>query len=298
MRPFRLALTALLATLVAACNPAEPPAGANGEADDAAISAPAAAPEAEEVYAPATEAVEDAVDEETAAPEAAEGQPVEESAGTDGNGAGSKDIILATPGQPSAARESWRFREGAHFRAFPTAQGTSSPAGKIEVAEIFWYGCPHCYNLEPLIKDWAAKLPPDVSFVRIPVMWNPTNEIHARVFYTAAALDKVEAIDQAMFRAIHVDNRMLTEEDEIRKLFEQHGVSAEEFNRTFRSFGVDSQLRRARELTQKYRVKSVPILVVNGKYATEGPELRTQQDLLAVAGELVEREREGGAGRG
>src|SRR5690606_31903359 len=217
----------------------------------------------------AAEAANESPALELASSQSATGEPVEESAGTDaadtaaadaeGNPAGSKDIILATPGQPSAARESWRFREGAHFRAFPTAQGTSSPADKIEVAEIFWYGCPHCYNLEPLIKEWAARLPADVNFVRIPVMWNPTNEIHARVFYTAAALGKVEEIDHAMFRSIHVDNRMLTEEDDIRRLFEQHGVSADEFNRTFRSFGVDSQLRRAKELTQKYRVKSVPI---------------------------------------
>ena len=163
-------------------------------------------------------------------------QPVEESAGTED--AAGKDIVLANPAQPAAAPKAWRFREGAHFRAFTSAQGTSSSPDKIEVAEVFWYGCPHCYNLEPVITDWAARLPPDVSFVRLPVMWNPTNEIHARVFYTAAAVGKLDEINHAMFRAIHIDNRMVTEEAEIRRLFEQHGITAAQFNETFRSFSA------------------------------------------------------------
>ena len=96
---------------------------------------------------------------------------------------------------------------------------------------MFWYGCSHCYNLEPVLTDWVKKLPADVSFVRIPVMWNPTNEIHGRIYYTAEALGKLDRINPAMFKAIHVENRPLTEEKDILEFFEQNGVSAADFNK-------------------------------------------------------------------
>ena len=123
---------------------------------------------------------------------------------------------------------------------------------------MFWYGCSHCYNLEPVLSDWVKKLPADVSFVRIPVMWNPTNEIHGRIYYTAEALGKLDQINPAMFKAIHVENRPMTEEKDILAFFEQNGVSAADFNKTFRSFAVESQLKRAKDLTVKYQVRGVP----------------------------------------
>lgn len=284
MQSLRLLALAALLTFLGACGQGpEPPA-------------PAAAP----ATAPPPAATPAAVTPDPAAPAAA--QPgttapppatlVEESAGTepDPAQAGSNIVLPAAAPAPSAPRE-WKFREGAHYRSLTSAQGTSSSPDKIEVAEVFWYGCPHCYNLEPVIKEWASRLPADVSFVRIPVMWNPTNEIHARVFYTAEALGKLDEISNAMFRAIHLENRMLTEEREIQRLFEQHGVPAATFNQTFRSFGVESQLRRAKDLTTRYRVRGVPLLVINGKYTTDGPEIRNQQEMLALAEELIERER-------
>ncbi|MEO8225487.1 MAG: thiol:disulfide interchange protein DsbA/DsbL, partial [Gammaproteobacteria bacterium] len=144
----------------------------------------------------------------------------------------------------------------------------------------------------PLLSDWVKKLPADVSFVRIPVMWNPVHETHARVYYTAEALGKLPQISPAMFRAIHVDNRPMTEEKDIQKLFEENGVSAADFNKTYRSFSVESQLKRAKDLTAKYRVRGVPLIVVDGKYTTDGTEIHSHQDLLAVTEELVRRERQ------
>jgi thiol:disulfide interchange protein DsbA len=123
-------------------------------------------------------------------------------------------------------------------------------------------------------------------------MWNPTNEIHGRVYYTADALGKLDLITPAMFRAIHVDNKPMTDEKDIQKMFEEHGVPEVDFNRTFRSFSVESQLKRAKDLTVKYRVQGVPLLVVNGKYTTNGPKISSHQILLAVADELVQRERQ------
>jgi len=222
---------------------------------------------------------------------------VEESAGSEAaaaaeNGALGKDIVLADNSSPAPAKTDWQYQEGQHFNTLTSAQGTSSSAGKIEVAEVFWYGCSHCYNLEPVLSDWVKKLPADVSFVRIPVMWNPANEIHGRVYYTAEALGKLDRINPAMFKAIHVENRALTEEKDILEFFEQNGVSAADFNKTFRSFAVESALKRAKDLTVKYKVRGVPLLVIDGKYTTDGPEIRSHQDLLGVTEELIQRERQ------
>jgi len=285
MNRIRLILLASVIALTAACGKAPAPEAAAPAA--AVTDSPAPAPIAEP--APAPEAATDAASVEAVVEESAGSEPV---APAD-KGALGKDIVLADNSQAAPSSADWQYQEGQHFSKLTSAQGTSSPAGKIEVAEVFWYGCSHCYNLEPVLSDWVKKLPADVSFVRIPVMWNPTNEIHGRIYYTAEALGKLDTINTAMFKAIHVENRPLTEERDIVAFFEQNGVSAADFNKTFRSFAVESQLKRAKDLTVKYKVRGVPLLVVDGKYTTDGPQIRSHQDLLAVTEELIQRERQG-----
>lgn len=273
-KTLRFALVSALLGLLIACGRVQEPAPAQPQPAEPAPAAEPATPAAEPPPAtqqPATP-VEETVDAAQASPPAAE--------------------TIKLPAPPAAPRTDWKYREGAHYKTLPTAQGTSSSPDKIEVAEVFWYGCPHCYSLEPAVSAWSEKLPADVSFVRIPVMWSAAHEMDARAFYTAEALGKLPPVSEQMFRAYHVDSKPPTDEAAMRKLFEDAGVSAEQFNATFRSFGVESQLKRARDLTARYRVRGVPLLVVNGKYSTEGPELKTQDDLLAVADELVVRERE------
>jgi thiol:disulfide interchange protein DsbA len=215
-----------------------------------------------------------------------------ESAGTDN--APTEQIVLESAEAETASADGervWKYELGKHYQRFATAQGTSSAPDKIEVAEIFWYGCPHCFNFEPYLDKWKLGLAPDVSFVGIPVMWNPTNEIHARIFYTALALGKLDEMHGAIFSEIHTKNRMLTKEEEIQDLFSRYGVSAEDFNKTFRSFTVNGNLQRAKTLTQRYQVRSVPVLIINGKYTASGPETRNFDDMLAMVDELLEKER-------
>jgi len=220
--------------------------------------------------------------------------PVEESAGDEAGESLGLRLAAAEPEpETSAGAQQWRFREGRHFTELTAAQGTSSPPDKIEVAEVFWYGCPHCFNFDPYIARWQQGMADDVNFIRLPVMWNPTNQIHARAFYTAEALGKLDVLHEAMFRAIHEKNNTLTREAEIRDLFERFGVSTEDFDSTFRSFAIDSKLKRARSLTERYRIRSVPVLIVNGKYIASGPDVKTFDDMLNVADELIARERAG-----
>lgn len=285
MTRFRLLLLATVLSAAAAC----------GKTPDTQADAPIAATKTTETSA-----------EEASAPIAAPAPaadpapviaPIEESAGTAAvvpadNGALGKEIVLAANSSGAPAKTDWKYPDGKFFNTLTTAQGTSSSPGKIEVAEVFWYGCSHCYALEPLLGDWVKKLPADVSFVRIPVVWNPVNETHARIYYTAEALGKLDQISPAMFRSIHVENRPITDEKDIQLLFEQNGVSAADFNKAFRSFSVDSQIKRAKDLTVRYHVRGVPLIVVDGKYTTDGPEIRSHQDMLAVTEELIQRERQ------
>jgi thiol:disulfide interchange protein DsbA len=224
-----------------------------------------------------------------AAPATAPVPAVQETAAADG-GTGGEQLKLASAATP-AAEGNWRFKEGTDFKVLTTAQGTTGAPGKIEVTEAFWYGCPHCYEFDPMLQDWVRRLPADVAFVRLPVMWNPTNQIHARVFYTAQALGKLDQMHSAIFREIHVEKRQLTSEDEIQAFFGKFGVSADEFQKTFRSFAVESQLKRAKDLTERYQVRSVPLLIVDGKYSTDGPGIKSREDVLMVTTELIERER-------
>jgi thiol:disulfide interchange protein DsbA len=271
-----LLITFFLTITLAACDSADQSAEAPAEAP-AEATEPAAAPTE---AAPAEEAEIEDINE--AAEEAAEETPADDSA------ADAEEIVV---GDAPAAATDWQFEEGSHFRKMASSQGTSSAPDKIEVAEVFWYGCPHCYDFDPIIDEWKADLAPDVAFIRIPVIWNPTNQLHARVMYTAEALGKLDEIHPAVFKAMHQEGNTLTKEEDIVELFEKNGVSEEEFREAYNSFSVSSSVKRAENLTRRYGVRSVPVIIVNGKYATDGQEIKTFGNMLALTDELIERER-------
>jgi len=186
-----------------------------------------------------------------------------------------------------------KYEQGLHYERFTNAQGTSSAPDKIEVAEVFWYGCPHCYSFEPYLTEWKKTLGPDISFIKLPVMWNPTNEIHARLFYTAQALGILDQAHGDIFQAIHTNRQMLASESAQRDFItSRYDISTEDFDKAYRSFSVNGKLQQAKNWTARYQIRSVPVLIINGKYATVGTELREFDQILAVADELIERERE------
>jgi thiol:disulfide interchange protein DsbA len=284
MTSYRNLLLVSVAILFSAC-------GDGSGTDQAQDIEPAAETPAIPAAETQTEIAADSI--ETTDPAALE--VVEESAGeADTSSSPADEAIVLAQSESAPAQEDapqWQFSEGQHFTMLTTAQGTSSAPDVIEVAEVFWYGCPHCFNFDPYLKKWAPELPDDVRFIRLPVMWNPTNQIHARIFYTAEALNKLDVMHDAVFKEMHANRKPLTSENDIRNFFSRFDVSEEEFNNTFRSFGVESKLKRAKNLTQRYRVQSVPLLVINGKYLTTGPGVKNFDDMLAVAEELIERER-------
>jgi thiol:disulfide interchange protein DsbA len=179
------------------------------------------------------------------------------------------------------------------MRLSPT-QPTSSNADQVEVCEVFWYGCPHCFDFDPHLKAWVETKPENVSFIRVPAVWNPLLQLHARAFYTAEALGKGAEMHDEFFREIHERGNMLDSEEKLAEFFGRFNVDAAAFKTAFDSFEVHAKLQRADELSRRYRIQSVPTIVVNGKYTTGGGEVGSWQDLLALVDELVVAE---GTGR-
>jgi thiol:disulfide interchange protein DsbA len=269
----RLLLLTLLALGLIACD----------SPDQATETAPAETEAAQQ--APEDEAAQiEALSEEAA--ESEETAVVEEKAAAEG-----EEIVLGAPA--AEPRTDWKYQEGEHFRRMTSAQGTSSAPDKIEVAEVFWYGCPHCYDFDPILAEWKQELAADVAFVRIPVIWNPTNQLHARIMYTADALGKLPEIHEGIFKAMHQEGNSLTKEDDIVEFFARYDVDEAEFREAYNSFAVSSAVKRAENLTRRYGVRSVPVMIINGKYATDAPGVKTFADVIDVTDELVERERSG-----
>jgi len=193
--------------------------------------------------------------------------------------------------QADTAPTSGRFQLGTHYQRLSPTQPTSSSAEQVEVAEVFWYGCPHCYTFDPYLESWEADKPGYVSFVRVPAVWNPLLQLHARAFYTAQELGKGEEMHDAFFAEIHENGNQLDSREALAEFFGRFDVDAEAFDRAFDSFEVHTKLQRAEELSRRYRITSVPSIVVNGKYTTDGTSAGSYELLIELIDELAASER-------
>jgi protein dithiol oxidoreductase (disulfide-forming) len=193
----------------------------------------------------------------------------------------------ASTGSPTSAK----FKEGTNYQKLVPTQPTGVAPDKVEVTEVFWYACGHCFALEPQLDSWQAKgKPANVEFVRVPAMWNDTLRMHARIFYTAERLGKLEQLHTPIFREIHVKSNPLNTVEKITAFFRENGVSTDEFQKAFSSFAVEQKLQRADFLNRRYRIESVPTLVVNGKYKTDVGMAGNEQQLFQLIGELAASE--------
>lgn len=266
-------------------------AGCDTSTDDPATTSPAI------VQQPESSESLTGQNEEAAAEGEDEARPelVEESAAVpDETQSSNEPIRLAR--NDAAQQQDWKFTEGQHFHRLVPTQPTVGGPDKIEVAEIFWYGCNHCLNFEPYINRWAENKPPDVRFVRIPAMWNPLVTLHAQLYYTEQVLadngqlEDPQGFHAAVFQEYHGRGNRLASENAIQALFERFGVGEDDFRAAWNSFEVDQKMRVARDLADRYDVTGVPAIVVNGKYRTGGAEAGGYPQLLEVIDELVARE--------
>jgi len=192
------------------------------------------------------------------------------------------------------------FVAGIEYQEIIPAQQTTAPAGKVEVVELFWYGCSHCYRMEPALKKWLANKPANVHFVRMPAQLNKGWEIHAGAYFVAEALGIVDKVHEPIFKAIHANRKphskpKLMKVDELAAFFLKFGVSREKFMKIYNSFSTRNKLAHARGMGQRYGARSVPTFIVNGKYRTnETMAGGHKKDMFAVIDKLIADESKAG----
>ena len=163
---------------------------------------------------------------------------------------------------------------------------------KVEVVDIFWYGCPHCFTFLPVMESWMEHKPDYIAVRRMPAIFRDSWENHARAFYTAQQLGVVDAIHVPLFDAIHLDRKPMDTADSLAGLFaERAEVSREDFDRAWGSFAVSSLLNKSRVMQRKYGVRGTPSVVIAGKYLTSGSQAGSYENILKVIESLADTER-------
>ncbi len=165
--------------------------------------------------------------------------------------------------------------------------------GKIDVVEFFWYGCPHCYTLEPLLEQWIPKLPADAQFRRVPAVLNPGWANEAAVFYAFEALGVLPRLHRPFFDAIHRDRLSTRDSASFNDWLQKNGVEVKKFEEMVKSFGVQSRVRRATQLSAAYRLDGTPALAVHGRFTVSPEQGRSQKGMLDIAEYLIGVARKG-----
>ena len=196
--------------------------------------------------------------------------------------------IFLLAGQAAVSAD---FTEGVHYKLLKPAQPTNVAPGKVEVVEVFWYACGHCYLIEPRLEAWIQKgKPANVEVIRLPATWNEVLKTHARVFYTAELLGKLPQLHNEIFREVNVRGNRLDTPDKIEAFFVSHDVSKADFQKAFAGFAVDSKVNRAADLNRRYRIASTPTVIVNGKYVTDAGMAGSEEKLFELINVLAARE--------
>ena len=175
------------------------------------------------------------------------------------------------------------------YQKLPAPQPTSDP-DRVEVVEVFWYGCPHCNRFQPYLEAWTEALPDHVRLVRMPAIFSDLWDLHARAYYIAEALGVLDEIHHLIFAAIHDEGRSLASMEAIRDFFVVHGVAAADFDRHAKSFSVQSGIQRSIVMQSRYGLRGVPALIVNGRFLVSGATAGSYPNVLGVADALIARE--------
>lgn len=292
MKNLRLLFGSALLLALVACGQKQAPSPASADPSSPAAEVPAAS---QTEGAPASDQPTDASDEQAAA------APAENISETDDGAQENVPETTSSTVQPAlklgggtSRPATSSFKEGANYSKVVPAQPTTVGPGQVEVVEVFWYGCGHCFALDPAIESWRKQGKPGyVQFVRIPAMWNDTTRMHARLFYTAEALGKLDELHSDIFREINVKGNGLNTVANITAFFRERGVSPDDFQKAFSSFAVENKLQRADFLNRRYRIESVPTVIVNGKYRTDVGMAGGEPQLFKLIGELSASEHGG-----
>ena len=162
---------------------------------------------------------------------------------------------------------------------------------KVVIYEFFWYGCPHCYSLEPTINDIESNLDKDTILIKVPVALRDSWELHAKAYYALQQMKLDDNLHEKVFAEIHVNSNRLDTKEKLANFIKEEGYDADKFLKILDSFGTEIRIKKASRLANQYQIKSVPTLVINGKYKTSGSHVSSYQELYDIVQLLVDKER-------
>ena len=178
------------------------------------------------------------------------------------------------------------YQAGVHYEVLKSPVKTKDP-NKIEVTEVFWYGCGHCFHFEPILHQWVQQQQSDVDFQQSPAIWRDDMEVHARAYYVAHALGILDKAHQPLFNALNLEKKRLDTESDLADFFVGLGVDREKFLKTYKSFGVTSQVKQASARARSYKITGTPEVIVDGKYRISSKMAGDQINMLKVADYLI-----------
>lgn len=199
-------------------------------------------------------------------------------------------VCLLSYAAQALSAETVAYQAGQHYRVITPSQPTNDPA-RIEVVEIFWYGCPHCYHFEPSLGPWTKTLAKDVEFYRLPAVFSEAWEVHARAYFSAEILDVLDSSHSALFHVMHAERKKMNTLDKLADFYAEHGVEQTLFKKTYHSFVVNTKVARAKEMVGRYGVEGVPAVIVNGQYLITGAMAKSYENMLKITDFLIEKER-------
>ncbi len=193
------------------------------------------------------------------------------------------------PATAQSAAQDENFKAGVHYKELGLP--ASGSADNVEVLEFFWYGCPHCYTFEPYINGWKKTMPAGVSFSRVPAIFRPDWEVQARTYYALSNMGVIEDIHGKIFSAMHKDKKRLDKKDLLIDFVVSNGVDRNKFLEEYKSFSVDSMVRKSKKKQTAYQIQGVPSLVINGKYLTSGSMAGSYDNMVKIINHLIAKEK-------
>ncbi len=194
---------------------------------------------------------------------------------------------------PSLALAQGGLVEGKDYQKIKTPLQMAK-TGKVEVVEFFWYGCPHCFAFEPDIEPWIAKLPADVHFRRSAVAFDALKEIHQQIYYTWEALGVVDTMHTKTFNRFHVQHKPINRESDMLQFAQENGLDVAKVKEAWNSFGVQTKMRQAKQLSEDYGIDGVPEIGVQGRFLTSPSMAGDGPKALVAASFLINQVRKGG----
>ena len=200
---------------------------------------------------------------------------------------GLASLVMAFGLSVASAQEE-QFIEGGHYELLDEVQPVQT-GDKIEVVEMFWYRCPHCFRLEPYLIEWQKNIPDNAQYVPIPALLSEKWEFHARAYYTFEALGVLDPLHGLMFKAIHEQRLQINSVESLAAWAEENGVSGQLILDTFDSFAVENKLNFANVMSRKYGITGVPAIIVDGRYRTSVSLAGGHDKLSEVINFLIEK---------